>query len=90
MFPSAIEKKREYVEKRYPKFLGKIREAIEKCSEEQVSVDFDENEWSACNYSDIEWFLESYNYSCSYESGYINVSGSYDKEYTVCVSWRFT
>ena len=87
MFPSATDKKRDNVEKAYPKILGKIREAIEKCSGQYVDIKFSDSEWDSCNYCEIEWYLRSYGYDCSYNSKYTTL-GSFYKEYSVAVSWN--
>jgi hypothetical protein len=84
---TATEAKRIYLQKTFAEIFNRIicdiTTAIDS-GERSVDINFNHSAWNSFNYSDVEWFLNSYGYSCSYDCSYVNLDVT---SYIIKIDW---
>jgi hypothetical protein len=87
MLKNAVDVKRNYLEKNYPDIIQKIVSAINEAQERDatsVTIFFTSSEWNSFNYHDVEWYLNSFEYKCKYDSSTVRWE---DIGYYITVEW---
>lgn len=87
MLKNAVDVKREYLVKNYPKVFNRIVSEITTAIDSEkrfTNIIIGKSEWNSFNFTDVEWFLKSYGYACSYSEDTID----WDRDvYVISVDW---
>lgn len=67
MLKNAVDVKRQYLEKNYPDIIQRIVSEVNSAIDREhrlVEIELTSFDWRSFNYSDIEWYVKSFNYDC--------------------------
>lgn len=67
MLKNAVDVKRQYLEKHYPDIIEQIVSEVNSAivrEHRSVEIELTSFDWRSFDYSDIEWYVKSFNYDC--------------------------
>lgn len=92
MLKNAVDVKRQYLEKHYPDIIERIVSAINSAIDREhrsVEIELTSFDWRSFDYSEIEWYVKSFNYDCKLNESKVERFGDPRKHvYIIQIDWH--